>query len=77
MVLLHRLKVQYRVRFYGVTIKQLIQLVTGQGDGVIAELWPMEAVLFQAFVVQAKAIVLAEQDFDALVIAVGEHIRFC
>ena len=37
----------------------------------------MEAVLFQAFVVQAKAIVFPEQDLDTIIIAVGEHIAFC
>ena len=64
------------MRFYRVAIQKLIQLVASQVDGVIAEFWPMEAVLFQSFVVQAKTIVFPEQDLNAIVIAVGEHIEF-
>jgi hypothetical protein len=65
------------VRFYRVTIQLLVELIADQSDGVSPEFRPMEAVLFQAFEVQVKAIVFPEQDLDAIVIAVGEHIELC
>ena len=76
MKLLHGFEVQCRVRFDGVAIEQLVELVSGQGNGMITKLRPMEAMLFQALVIQAKAIVLPEQDLDAIVTAVGEDIEF-
>ena len=57
-------------------IQQLVELVAGQRHGVIAEFWPVKAVLFQALVLQAKAIVFPEQDLDAIVVAIGKHIQF-
>ena len=74
--LLHRLVMQYRVWLDVVAIKQVVQLLASEGHGAIAEFWPVEAMLLQSLVVQAKTIVFPEQDLDAIVTAIGEHIEF-